>query len=232
MSLIVCYVSVRYYGPANLLWFSNLSVLLLTASLVTNRSLPASIVLVGVGVLEVVWSFDLALRLLMSGPAMGLTEYVFVPRLSPDEQPRPLWARLVALYHLLIVPGGLWIVWRLGYDRRALRWVVIGCGLIGLGCVLALDPSLNVNRVRHFGPFNEAWLTTPGYFALWIAVLFAFMWWPTHVALSRWGPKMHPTLRIGSREASGHIVRSDADPHPSRSRSGELHLRADDPAGH
>lgn len=213
------------------MWFSNLSVLLLTASLVTNRPLPASIVLVGVGVLEVVWSFDLGLRLILGGPAMGLTEYVFVPRLAPDEVPRPLWARLVALYHLLIVPIGLWIVCRLGYDRRALRHVFIGCGLIGLGCLLTLDPSLNVNRVRHFGPFNENWLTTPGYFATWVAVLFTFMWWPTHVALSRWMPPADTFLRIGSAAIGRHDARSDADPNPSRCRSGELHLRPDDAAG-
>lgn len=198
-TLVIWYVSWRYYGPSNLLWFSNLSALLLTLSLVMRWSLPASMAAVGVVILESVWSVDFFLRLATGREAMGLTEYVFLPQLAPDEIPRPLWARAVALYHLALVPALLWAVWRLGYDRRALRqWLALAL-VVGLFCVLATETGKNVNRVFGFGPVPHGTLPVPVYFGVWFTILTLFLWWPTHVALSRMAPKI-AQLQVGIGE--------------------------------
>ena len=197
---LILYVSAAYYGPSNLLWFSNLSAVLLAASLVTRHPLPASAAAVGVLVLESVWTLDLLLRLLLGRPTMGLTEYVFVADFFPDLGERPLWVRGVALYHVALVPG-LWLtVRRLGYDRRGLRaWMVLA-GVVGIACLLATPAARNVNMVRGFGLFQPSWMTLPGYVVAWFLVQLAFFWWPTHLLLAR--RDRHPEAAASSDRGS------------------------------
>jgi hypothetical protein len=193
---LVWFVSVRYYGPQNLLWFSNISVLLMTLTLVTRHPLPASSAAVGVLVLETVWSLDFFLRLATGGPVLGLTEYVFIADHLPHLGERPAWVRAVAVYHVLLVPGLIWAVRRYGYDGRALLvWPAIAL-VIGAVCLVFTGETTDVNRLRGFAVFDPSWMTAGGYVGVWFHVQLLFFWIPTHLLL-RWRLGAAAPSRLG-----------------------------------
>ena len=180
LAAIAWFVSLRYYGPANLLWFSNLGVAALAVGLLGGWPLITSAAATGLLAVEIVWGVDFLLRLIVGGPVLGLTEYVFEP---PTE--RPLWARLVALYHLALPPGLLFAASRLGYDRRGLlAWLAFAL-IVSAFCLIAVEAELNVNRVRGFGPLRPGVLPTGVYFSIWYVGSALFLWGPTHLLLSR-----------------------------------------------
>jgi hypothetical protein len=63
---------------------------------------------------------------------------------------RPLWIRAISLFHVFLPVVLAWMVWRLGYDRRALvaqtllAWVVLPVTW------LVTEPQVNINWV--YGP--------------------------------------------------------------------------------
>src|SRR5205809_5903321 len=66
-SLLVCFVlpiNFKYYGPANLLWFSDIALLMITAALWLKSPLLASMAALSVLLLEIAWNVDFILRLI------------------------------------------------------------------------------------------------------------------------------------------------------------------------
>lgn len=112
------------YGPVNYLWFSNIALVGASAALWLESALLASTMAVLVVVPELVWAMALAIRLLTGWQLGGMLGYMF------DRQ-RPLWLRLLSLYHLPLPVVLVWMVWVMGYDPRALpaaaaiAWIVL-----------------------------------------------------------------------------------------------------------
>src|SRR5204863_301216 len=101
--------------------------------------LPASIAAIGVLPLELAWNADVV----TGGRLIGLAAYMFDKRLSPG-------LRALSLFHVALPPTLLWLLRRLGYDRRAFA---IQCGLTAIVLPLsyaASEPKDNINWV--FGP--------------------------------------------------------------------------------
>jgi hypothetical protein len=163
------------YGPANFLWFCDIALLVTVATVWLENRFLASMQLVGTFLIQLVWLADLLTRLLGGFFLVHMTDYMFRPDI-------PLPARLFSLYH-----GGMpfllgWLVWRLGYARRAwlaqtvLAWVVLPV------CYLCTDPRRTLNAV--FGPSGEKqqdWMAPELYLLLLMVFYPVCIFFPSHL---------------------------------------------------
>jgi len=111
------------YGPTNFLYFCDVALFMaLTALWLENRWL-ASTPAVGILVPQTIWIVDFLCGLI-GVPLIGMTSYMF------DDSIR-LYARGLSLFHFWLPILLVWMVWRLGYDRRAfwswtiLAWIIL-----------------------------------------------------------------------------------------------------------
>lgn len=176
------------YGISNFLWFSNIALLLTTLVLWFPLRLLASMQLVSVGVLEVIWTLDITLGLVLLGDSLiGLTAYMFDENIN-------LYARLLSLYHVPLPLLLLWLVWQLGYDDRAwwaqtlLAWPVL------LVCYFFTEPWLNINWVFGLGPQPQHVLPSWLYLLLLMLAFPLLVYLPTH-ALATWLVRRLPPPR-------------------------------------
>ena len=177
------------YGPTNFLYFCDVALLLSVVGLWTERPLLASMAAVGILIPQLLWCADFLAQLL-GFKLVGLTAYMF------DAQ-RSLFLRGLSFFHGWLPFLLLFMVRRLGYDRRALwAWAGLGWSLCLVayfllppaGTVLP-DPKIPVNINYVFG-FDDAhaqtWLPSPVYLVGWLLALFGVFYWPTHLLLRRW----------------------------------------------
>src|SRR5437660_8842041 len=86
---------------------------------------------VGILVPQTVWVIDFVAQL-FGGSVVGSTEYMF--------KDTSLFLRGLSLFHGWIPFLLVYLVWRLGYDRRALLgWTIVGTALI-LICFFFMPP--------------------------------------------------------------------------------------------
>jgi hypothetical protein len=102
----------REYGPSNFLWFSDIALFAIVLTLWTRHPLPASMTAVGVLFLELIWTADFLLLLVTGSSPIGLAEYM-------RDEAIPAGVRAISLFHLVLPPLLVWLMYRLGYDRRA-----------------------------------------------------------------------------------------------------------------
>ncbi len=134
------------YGPGNYLWFSDIALIVTVPALWFESSLLASMMAVAVLIPEGVWNVSFFSRLLTGLRVTGMTDYMFEPQ-------RPLYLKLLSLFHVPLPILLVWMVYRLGYAEQAwqamtvLAWVVLPL------TYWLTDPFKNVNWVR--GPGGE-----------------------------------------------------------------------------
>lgn len=179
------------YGPTNFLYFCDIALILTLIAIWPENALLISACTVGIVVPQAVWVVDFLVG--TTGYSLtGMTDYMF------DAQ-HPLFLRALSLFHGWLPFLLIYLVWRIGYDRRAfwtwtgLAWVLL------IVCFFFMPPPtpnpgltpVNINYV--WGLDDTAAQTwVPAYawfFALLIGLpLFAFA--PTHFVLARVMPKV------------------------------------------
>lgn len=164
----------REYGPGNFLWFSDIALLFTLAALWTESAFLASMAAVGALALESLWTVDF----LTGGHLVGLAAYMF-------DAGKPLYLRALSLFHLGLPPLLLWLLYRLGYDRRALKAQTILAWIVLPLTYLATDPERNINWVFGPGAMPQDSLPPPLYLGLLMIALPAFVYLPSHWALQR-----------------------------------------------
>ncbi|WBO85302.1 membrane-associated protein [Hymenobacter yonginensis] len=177
------------YGPSNFLYFCDISLLLCLISVWTEKALPASMAAVGILLPQVLWCADFVGELL-GVRLLGMTSYMF------DEN-RSLFLRGLSFFHGWLPFLLVYLVRRLGYDRRALwAWTGVAWALCLVayfllppaGAIMS-DPKIPVNINYVFG-FNDAapqtWLPAPVYLVCWMLALLVVAYLPTHFVLRRW----------------------------------------------
>ena len=187
--LVMVPVYYHNYGPTNFLYFCDMALLLAFLSLWTERPLFASMAAVGILVPQVLWCLDFGAELL-GVHLVGLTGYMF-------DLNRSLFLRGLSFFHGWLPFLLLFLVKRLGYDRRALgAWTGLAWGL----CLVAyffLPPAgtvlpdakipVNINYVFGFDDAHaQTWLPGPIYLVGWMLTLFGVFYLPTHLLLRRW----------------------------------------------
>jgi hypothetical protein len=100
------------YGPTNFIYFCDLALILTLAAVWLENSLLASMAAVGIILPQLLWCGDFAAHFL-GWKLTGMTDYMF------DAQ-RPLFLRGLSFFHGWLPFLLLFVVHRLGYDRRAL----------------------------------------------------------------------------------------------------------------
>lgn len=158
------------------------------AAMWLESPLLASMAAVGILMPQTLWGLDF-LGSLVGRPITGMTEYMFDKNLS-------LFARGLSFFHFWLPLLLVWLVWRLGYDRRALvRWTLLAW-VLQLVCFFwipappapADDPNLPVNINYVYG-FNETasqtWMSPEAFFVLMIVGPPTLVFLPTHLALQR-----------------------------------------------
>ncbi|MGA2866849.1 MAG: hypothetical protein ABSF95_20440 [Verrucomicrobiota bacterium] len=176
------------YGPANFLYFCDTALFLTLFAVWRENALAASMAAVGIVLPQFLWCLDFGAQL-VGLKLTGMTSYMF-------EQNRSLFLRGLSLFHGWLPFLLVFLVVRLGYDRRALKaWTALAFVLCvtayGLlppaGAVLA-DPKLprNINYV--FG-LNDAqpqhWMAPGLYLVVWMMALFTLSYLPTHWLLKK-----------------------------------------------
>jgi hypothetical protein len=190
--LVVIPVYWQVWGPLNFLWFCDAALFVTCIGIWLESPLLVSMQGVGILLPQMAWIIDLFVRLIAGKDAQGngihfpvdFTEYMF-----QDKQ--PAFIRGLSLFHGWLPLLLVWLIWRLGYDRRAwLGQTIFGCSLL-LATYLVVTENVpekagNVNKV--FG-FNDEVAQTMMPQLAWVGVLMliaAFgVYLPTHFLL-RW----------------------------------------------
>jgi hypothetical protein len=173
---LIAVVYVRRYGPKNLLWFSDIALLLTTLTLWLESPLLASMMAVGTLLPELVWNASFFGRLLTGKRFTALAGYMFDAKL-------PLWLRGLSLFHVVLPPLLVWLVHRLGYTswgwvaQTALAWAVLP-----LSYWLS-DPADNVNWVFGLSGRPQTTVPPPLYLLLTMVAFPLLVYLPTHLVL-------------------------------------------------
>lgn len=173
----------RDYGPTNFLYFCDVALFFTLAAVWLESSLLASIPLVGIFLPQMLWVIDFFFEL-AGGHLTELTHYMF-------ESERPLFTRLLSLFHFWLPFLLLGVVWRLGYDRRAfVLWTLLAWVLMGI-CYVAMPPPtatpvwkgqpININYVHGFSDKEPQSLMHPDwYFATLVVAMPLVIFLPSH----------------------------------------------------
>jgi len=177
-----------HYGPTNFLYFCDIALLLTLAGVWLESPLLISLPAVGILMPQALWCLDYAVQL-CGFKMTGMTAYMF-------DGTKPLLLRGLSLFHGWLPFLLAFLVFRLGYDKRALKgWTVLASGLclvayFGLpqaGASLS-DPNLprNVNYVFGMDDAQPQTLMSPElYLVAWIALLTIVVFVPTHFVLKK-----------------------------------------------
>lgn len=176
-SLFLCVLVPVYwhhYGPVNFLWASDIALFLVFAALWSESRLPNSMMAIGVLPLEIAWIIDF----LSGAQLLGLASYMFEPEL-------PLYLRSLSLFHIALPSIMIFLLRRLGYDRRALvaqtllTWIVLPV------TYLVTDPVTNINFVFGFDEEPQTLIHPLLYLALGMILLPVVVYLPGHLVLQR-----------------------------------------------
>jgi hypothetical protein len=180
-TLFICILVPVYwkqYGPGNFLWFSDLALFVTAAALWLESSLLASMMALSVVVLESIWIIDFLIGLIAGSSVIGLSAYMFDSKI-------PLWIRALSLFHIVLPLLLVWLLYRLGYDRRALlaqtllAWIVLPLSYF------LTKPADNVNWVYGLGGGTQKWMPAPLYLVLLMIAFPLVLYLPTHFLLKR-----------------------------------------------
>ena len=178
----------RVYGPINFLYFCDVAILVTLVAIWTENRLLSSMQAVAIVVPQTLWVIDFVLKGTAGRSMLGLADYMYNPGI-------PLFARCLSSFHGWLPFLLLWMVWRLGYDRRALAVQTLCCWALLLICFFftprppapAGDPNaaVNVNYVFGLGDSVQTWMPPGLWLALLMVTLPMLIYWPTHLVLRR-----------------------------------------------
>ncbi|MBI3855432.1 MAG: hypothetical protein HY293_07050 [Planctomycetes bacterium] len=184
--LVPCYW--HLYGPTNFLYFCDMSLFFTLAAVWMESPLMASMPAVGILLPQALWMADF-IATACGHPLTGLTAYMFDPA-------KPLFTRGLSFFHFWLPILLVYLIARLGYDRRALKaWSILAFGLLLICYFLLPGPPapagqhnlpVNVNFVYGLsddGP--QTWMDGRLYFLLEIVLLPTALYLPTHLILRK-----------------------------------------------
>ena len=180
--LVLIPVYWAHYGPRNFLWFSDIALLVTGAALWLESPLLASMMTLAVLLPETAWNLDFFGRLLTGHGMFGMSAYMFDPQI-------PRYLRALSLFHVPLPVGLVWLVARLGYDRRAwLYQSLLALVVLPLSYWLT-DREENVNWVHGLGAPQKRW--PPWVYLAWLIVAFSLvLYLPPHLVFRYlpWSP--------------------------------------------
>lgn len=169
-------IVLTWQRPANFLWFSDIALFVVVFTLWLEKSLPVSMMAVGVLLFELFWIIDFLFMLILKHHLFGLgaTHYMFLPEL-------PLVIKMLSFSLHAVLPVLLiYMLWKLGYDERAWKAQTILAWIVLPVSYLFTDPALNINWVFGFGGQQTQVVSGPAYLISGMLILPFFVYYPTH----------------------------------------------------
>jgi hypothetical protein len=180
----------RNYGPTNFLYFCDVALFLTLVAVWIESPLLASMCAVGIVASQTLWVIDF-LSNFVGVPLTGMTDYMFMADHS-------LFLRALSLFHGWLPFLLVFLVWRLGYDRRGLAAWTASAWLLILICFFFMPPPrpnpglipVNINYVWGMSDTTaQTWMPP----AVWLIGLMiglpVILYAPAHILLSRFMPK-------------------------------------------
>jgi hypothetical protein len=177
MTAVIVPVYFVRYGPSNFLWFSDIALFGLTIALWAENGLLASMMALAVLIPELVWVASFLGGLLFGNSVSTLAAYMFDGRI-------PRYLRALSLFHLALPPALIWMVYRYGYDPRALPAQTLVAWLVLPASLALAPPEKNVNWVRGFGHPPASPLRPRWHFAAMLLAYPLLVYLPTHWLLA------------------------------------------------
>jgi hypothetical protein len=178
-TLFLCVLVPVYWvkwGAKNFLWFSDIALLTTGVALWLESSLLASMMTLAIALPELAWNADFFGRLLTGRQLLGLSGYMF-------DGGKPRFLRALSLFHVVLPIVLLWMVYRLGYDDRALLFQTI-VALIVLPVTYSItDPVDNVNWVYGPGSKPQTRMHPRAYLTLTMILFPLVFYLPTHLLI-------------------------------------------------
>jgi len=177
------------YTPWNFLYFCDIALLVTGVAIWIESPLLVSMQAVAITLPQMLWVVDLLCRLVAGVHVTGVTNYMF-------ESSIPLLLRGLSLFHGWLPFVLLWLLSRLGYERRALTLQApVAVIVLLISYLLAPAPpppashpnwAVNINYVYGLDDKQpQTWMPPP----LWLLLVMAFnviaLYAPTHVVLRR-----------------------------------------------
>ena len=170
-----------YLGPQNFLWGCDIALLLTLLALWRKAALPASMALLVTLIPDIVWNVDFLLHLVFGRDVLGAnaTAYMF-------EQSMPVFVRALSLFHVFLAPLLVWVIYRIGYDPRALSRMLLLTWVVIPASYWVTDANKNVNWVHGVGPLPPEWMPAEVYVIGLMLAIPLLVLLPTHLVLQHW----------------------------------------------
>jgi hypothetical protein len=177
LCVVIFPIWLRVYGARNFLWFSDIALFTTAAALWLENGLLASMMALAVVLPELGWAVSFFGRLFFGVRFSDLADYMF-------HTEKPLYVRALSMVFHIVMPVVLvWMIYRLGYDSRALiaqtalAWIV-------LPVTYALTtPQQNINWVYGLWGGAQERLPRLAYLALVMLGLPLAVYLPMHLLL-------------------------------------------------
>jgi len=172
--LVIVPVYWRDLGVTNFLWFSDIALIVLVPALWLESRVLASTMAVAVFLLESLWILDFA----SGGNLVQIAAYMFDPQ-------EPTHIRILSgVFHFALPLVMFFMLWLLGYARKALPLQITIAAVVLLLTYLITDPEDNINWV--FGPAEPQSLLPPlVYLVLLFILLTVCVYIPSHLIFRR-----------------------------------------------
>jgi len=185
--LVPCYWVT--YTPWNFLYFCDIALLVTAVAIWIESPLLVSMQAVAITLPQILWVVDLLCRLVAGVHVTGVTAYMLDASIPP-------FLRALSPFHGWLPFVLLWLLSRLGYDRRAFRWQsVAGVVVLLVSYLFAPAPppsashpnwAVNINYVYGLDDKQAQSFMAP---PLWVLSVMAFhviaLYLPTHLVLRR-----------------------------------------------
>ena len=189
------------YTPWNFLYFCDVALLMTLVGMWAESSLLISISTVGIVIAQIIWVIDWFCNLLLGVQLTGMTNYMFNAKI-------PLYVRGMSSFHGWLPFVLLWLVWKVGYDRRAFRLqTILAIGLLLVCFFIGPKPppsaehpnwAVNINYVWGMDDSASQTIMPP---ILWLLLMMTFLvvvlYLPTHWFLRRFFPAVEARVEIG-----------------------------------
>jgi hypothetical protein len=196
----------RAYSPWNFLFFCDVALLVTLVGLWAESRFLISLEAVAILLPQTVWVIDFVSRA-CGKHLLGMTDYMFDPRLS-------LWTRGLSLFHGWLPFLLVYLLIRLGYDRRAFAWqsvigvaLVLFCFFVGPKGPAPADWPTRVVNINYVWGMNDqhpqTWMPAGTFVAMLCGIFVLGIYLPTHLVLCLCFRPHHVPRRVegGGRDA-------------------------------
>ena len=183
-------VYLYYYGWTNFLYFCDVAMILTLIGMWKESPLLFSMSAIGIMVPQMIWVADFV-GTAFGYPVVHMTTYMFNASSS-------LLLRGISLFHGWLPFLLIYLVAKVGYDRRGLLYWAVLAWVLVLVCFFFMPPpnphaGLTPVNINYVWGFNDAaaqtWVPAWAWVTGMIVLMPILFFLPVHYAFSRWMPK-------------------------------------------